>query len=392
MMLMNVLSKLKFTSPEKNDIVILYAEDYWLRRLVLKDLPSTTIELYPERIYVTPMLIARTLWRLRLVDWFKSDEKPVLKDLLRRIYAQYVLACIDQTTAKVVLTFIDNSAYFQILSRIDQKRTYFAIQNGTRTLFCVRDSLLSLPKFASTISMTNFFCFGKRDIDLYTRNGHKIDAYIPVGSLVGGYYKSQISVPVTKPLYDLCLISQWNEQFFGNTDRDGFSARWLKKVTGLNAFLVRLLDETGLTLVICPRNDNDAAEWNFFKISFGEKARIEESDRKGFSTYRVVDQSQLTIAVDSTVLLETFSCGQKVLWCNVPDDEFSEMPHAGISYFRGDDYDAFKERVLMLLKMSQEDYELQTRERARYINNFDPACPPHEIIRAAILKAQSKVE
>lgn len=388
-----LMSKLKFSNPEINPVVILYPEDYWVKELVLNDIPSTTLELRPTNIHVTPRLIVRTLLRLREINWLKINKKSILRDLFRQVYAQYVLACIDQTKAKVVLTFIDNSGFFQNLSRIDQKRIYFAIQNGTRTLACVRDSLPSHPHPYSTISMTNFFCFGQRDIDLFSRYGHRVDNYFPVGALIGSYYKSVVSVPVTKKQFDLCLISQWHDHFFGEIVGDDFSACVSRRVgagiKGLNSFMLRLLEETGLSLVICLRNDHDAAEVSFYKDTFGEKATIAESDRKDYSTFRVVEQSRLVIALNSTTIAEVFSWGKKVLWCNVPNDEHYEMPEAGISYFHGDDYNAFKERVLMLLKMPQEDYEMRTHEGARYINSYNPANPPHEIIRSAVIKVLS---
>lgn len=386
-----IRSKLKFSNPENNQIVILYPYDYWIKELILKDLPSTTLELYPTSIHITPILVVRTLLRLRLINWLKIGKESALKNLFRQIYAQYVLACIDQTKARIVLTLTDNSGFFQNLSRIDHKRTYFAIQNGTRTIACVRDSLPSPPHPASVISMTNFFCFGQRDIDLFVRHGHRVDNYFPIGTLIGSYYKSVVSTPTARRQFDLCLISQWHEHFFGKITGDDYSAREARRtaagIEGLNSFMLRLLEETDLSLVICPRNDHGAAEATFYKGIFGEGARIAESDRKDFSTYRAAEQSQLVIALNSTTLAEAFSWGQKVLWCNVSDDEHYEMPEAGICYFHGNDYGAFKERVLKLLTMSREEYEMHTREGARYINSYNPANPPHEIIRSAVIKA-----
>lgn len=389
-------SCISFTNPEPNEVAVLLPDGYWIKKLVLKDLPSTTLELFlsTKGIYVTPALIARTFWRLRLVDWFKAETNDFFRDLGRKIYAQYVLACIDQIGAKVVLTFVDNSRFFQYLTRVDKDRTYFAIQNGTRTLVNVRDSLPPYPHLYSVISMTNFFCFGRRDIDLFCRYGHELDAYYPIGSLIGGYYKSVVSASVGDPQFDLCLISQWHQQFFDKMTSDASLARTLSSyrvaIERMNSFLFKLMAETGLSLVVCPRNDRDDAEVAFYTDMFGEKATIAESDRENFSTYRVVEKCRLAIALNSTTLLEIMSWGQKVLWCNIPNNEHYEMPEAGISYFHGDDYNAFKERVLMLLRMRQADYETATRESARYINNYDPANPPHEIIRSVVLMALTK--
>ena len=157
--------------------------------MVLREIPATTIGVYPEALYFHPVVALRTAIRLlRSKPQTKGPGSP-LKGWLRRVRDQYLLACLDATGADVVLTFIDNSGVFQRLSRIDASpREYFAIQNGTRTVYCMTDS----PRVTSTpvISMTNLFCFGRRDEEFYRLYGHKIDRCIPSGSLVGGYYQS----------------------------------------------------------------------------------------------------------------------------------------------------------------------------------------------------------
>ena len=388
------MSNITFVNPKKNKVAIIHEYDFWIKGLILKDLPSTTLGIYPENntIYVTLTLIARLLLRLRFIKLLGYVKGITFKSLLKEVYGQYILACLDQMEAKVVLTTIDNSSFFHRLSRMDQQRTYFAIQNGARTLACVRDSLPKFPHPSSTISMTNFFCFGQRDVDLFNVHGHKVDVYLPVGSLLGGYYKAMVSAPVEELKFDLCLISQWHGHFFEKIVGDDFpqsEARRTKAgIEGLNNFLFRLLTETKLTMVICLRSD-DMAEHQYYDSLFGCRVEIVNSDRKKFSTYRTIEQSKLAVALNSTTLSEVFAWRQKVLWCNVPDDEHFEMHEASISYFHGDDYNAFKNRVIELMNISNDDYKEITKFGAHYINNYDSMNPPHEIIRSSIIKALS---
>jgi surface carbohydrate biosynthesis protein len=383
---------ISFSNPKKNNVVIIHEYDFWIKHLILKDLPSTTLGIYPENntIYVTITLIYRLLIRMRFINSHDYVKGTTFKSLLKDLYGQYILACLDQMDARVVLTTIDNSTFFQRLTQIDQQRTYFAIQNGTRTLACVRDSLPQFPHPISTILMTNFFCFGQRDVDLYNAHGHKVDAYFTVGSLLGGYYKTMVSTPVGELKFDLCLISQWHGHFFENIVGDDFSqseARRIKAgIDGLNKFLFRLLAETKLTLAICLRSD-DEAERQYYNNFFGCNIKIVSSNRKKFSTYRTIEQSKLAIGLNSTTLSEVFAWGQKVLWCNVPDDDHFAMPEAGDSYFYGDDFNGFKRRIIDLLATPQGSYISRMKERARYINNYDPVNPPHKVIRAHLIKA-----
>jgi len=390
--ILKFLAVIRFSNPKKNDVVILY-DDYWLKKLVLRDIDSTTIKCYPDTIHLTPTLVVRTLFHIEKNDWIQVLTNGSVKSFISKAYLRYILSCIDLTQAKVVLTFIDNSGLFWSLSRIDTKRTYYAIQNGARTTACVRDSLPLPPHRNAIISMPYFFCFGQRDIDLFTRYRHRIDNYYPVGSLIGGYYKSSV-LSEQKICFDLCFISQWHAHFFCEIVGDDFCSKEWKRVRAgldkLNCFLLKFIEETGLNLIICPRNDNDADEIAFYRNIYGDKASISEANRKDFSTYRIIDRSRLAIALNSTTLSEVFAWGKKVLWCNMTDDEHFEMPEAGVSYFHCDDYDAFKERLLLLLAMPQDKYESVTCRDARYINNFNPDNPPHEVIRSRIMNILSE--
>jgi surface carbohydrate biosynthesis protein len=388
--------KIKFSNPAQNNIIILHQPDLWIKKIILNELKSTTIEVYPKTFYITRILFVKTFSNLKLIDLREIAKKRSFKFLLEKIYQIYIIACLDVASAKVVLTLKDNSIFFQNLSRLDSNRVYFAIQNGTRTISCVRDSLPSFPDPKAIISMTNFFCFGKRDVDLFQRNGHLIDNYYPVGSLIGSHYKNEVSFS-NKINYDLCLVSQWNASFFeqanGNTYADQEEKRTATGIIELNNLLTRFIKETGFSLIIAMRHDDNERESLFFKEKFGESlVNIGDSDSKNYSTYRLVDQSSLVIALNSTVLLEAFSWGKKVLWCNMMNDSHFEMPDAGISYFNGSDYSSFKERILMLLSISQNEYESKTIEGARYINNYISDHPAGAIIRTKIIDSLSKIK
>lgn len=389
MNLLGFFSILKFTNPRKNSIVILYQEDKNIKRFILKEIASTTLALYPQELHLTVCVTIRWLKRLVNIQWKTRDNGGGFSNLLRQLYAQYVLACIDLTGAKVVITNIDNSSFFQFLTRLDSTRAYFAIQNGIRTPWCVKDSLPLSPHPFSKISMTNFFCFGQRDIELFSSNNHNIERFFPVGSVVGGYFATAHANKIVKPKFDLCLISQWKEHFFDETVEGHIAGNYMKRasvgVSALNEFIVRLLDDIDLSLAICTRK-NGGKEKEFFEKFFKGRAIFIERERENFSTYHAANNSKLTLALSSTTLSEIFACGSKVLWCNFLEDEFFAMPKAGISYFGSSEYEDFKERVLTLLNMDQAVYEKTTKQSARYINNYDPANPPHEAIRTVIVK------
>jgi hypothetical protein len=384
---------MSFTAPEPNQVAILHHEDHWLRVLILQELPATTLRVYPEEIdvYLRPYLAWRCVLALGRVAW-RESLRGGRNGVFRELYCCYLIALLDQTGARVVLTFIDNSWFFQKLSRMDKQRSYFAIQNGTRTLACVRDSLPQPPHPMARISMSNFFCFGERDVELFRAQGHQIDNYFSVGSLLGSYYKTRQTAVPAALRFDLCLISQWHPHFFGELVGDEYiwqSARRIRcGLDGMHQFLTRLLDETALTLAVCLRND-DPEEHRFYEAMFGDRAVIIPANRKKFSTYTTAEASRLTIGLNSTTLAEVFAWGNKVLWCNVPADEHFQMPEAGLAYFAGADYAAFKRKVLELIIMPPERFTAVTRSNAHFINAFDAERPAHMVIRQMVLASMS---
>ena len=94
-------------------------------------------------------------------------------------------------------------------------------------------------------------------------------------------------------------------------------------------------------------------------------------DRENFSTYQGSEQSEITISVNSTVLLEVFSYGSKVLYSNLLDNELFAMPEAGISYYNKSDYEGFKNKIEELLILNINEYRKLTQDCATYICNYN---------------------
>jgi len=379
---------LRFTGPQKSEVVILHHNYFWIKKYILKNLSATVLAEKPKIFFITFPLFIQTVFNLHLIDWKDVIKNLSHKYLIQKLYQIYILACIKKTNAKVVITFIDNSTFAQQLSRIDNERSYFFVQNGTRTLGCVRDILPLPPHPQSVISMTNFFCFGDRDINLFSSHGHQVDNFFPVGSLITGCYKN-IFASKRRKKFDICLISQWDKNYLGNTEQEtslAYDSRIGAGIKKLNFFLKKFINETNITLVVCLRHDNHQDEIDFYKRLFGNKIVIAKSNYYNFSSYLIADQSRLLIALNSTLLAEAFSWGNKVLWCNVTNDELFKMDEAGLSYFCENNYDAFKKRVNKILRMPAHRYKNMMKEKAKYICNFDVDRPPHKVIRSAILE------
>jgi surface carbohydrate biosynthesis protein len=385
--------KFIFINPKKNHIAVFFASSPFLDNIVLHNLPRTNIGAHEEELYITPSIIVMFLIQLR---YFTLDlirlEKTFLRKLKRcivELFCHYWIACVAQTKAKVVLCLADNYYLYQRISILDKDRVYYAIQNGTRTLHCTRDTI----PVHSKISMTNYFCFGQREIDLFSKQKHLIDNYIPVGSLVGGYYKTHVSSGTAKKKYDICLVSQLTLSMYTRKDttqefEDVFGRSLQNSYNIFLEYLEKYMKEMDRSMVVCLREskENNINEEKIHKDRFTDKCTIVFNDRENFSTYKEVDKSELTISLNSTVLADAFSWGSKVLYTNLLNSEWLEMPEAGISYYNKNDYEGFKNKINELINMDIDNYRKITHKNAKYICNYNPKKPAHEIIRSTILK------
>ena len=75
-----------------------------------------------------------------------------------------------------------------------------------------------------------------------------------------------------------------------------------------------------------------------------------------------------------------------MLYTNLLNSEWLEMPEAGISYYNKNDYEGFKNKINELINMDIDNYRKITHKNAKYICNYNPKKPAHEIIRSTILK------
>jgi len=208
--------------------------------------------------------------------------------------------------------------------------------------------------------------------------------------LVGGYYKTQVSRGRVKKEYDICFISQTSKkQLYGNYNVDSFYGRYNSSFVDVQFmlfdYLQKYIRETDCRMVVCLRSDSKD-EAKIYKDLISDKCTIIYNDRQNFSTYRAVEQSEMTISLFTTVLADVFSWGSKVLYANLLNNEWFETPEAGISYFSKNDYVEFRNKVDELLNMDIDDYRKVTQKNAKYICNYNPEKPAHEIIRSTILK------
>lgn len=376
------LARIRFGAPAPADVVVFsqHGSDV-ISRMLLWDIPHQILDTAPPRIFLSARLLVRLMVRAISIhepNPFAGSKRLRFRlGLLLRIY---LLACLDVMKPRLVITFVDNDYAFQWASRRLPGTAFFAVQNGTRLPYDVSSWLPPAPHPAHHMSMPHFFCFGEHVRDLYTRFGHDIDHYHPVGSVRSSFYRSRLSAPTGQQVYDLCLISQWT----ADLDRPDGPLPEIRRSLGiLHNYVRRFASERELRLCIALRS-SDSRESRFFAEFFGPSAIIIPNDRVRMSTYAAIESSGTALTMDSTVGWEAFGWGHKVLFCNCSDHENYNFPSAGPWSIEHCDYEQFKMKLDELRHMDNAAYYAQSRPAAKYVMNHTDDGRTIETIRSAI--------
>lgn len=343
-----VLKCAEFRSPAKAPVMIFDPDGGdILEKLILSGIEYTSIEARGEKYYLSPHM----LWRIA-VNLRKYESRDIA----------YYASCIDVVRPRVVMTYVDNSNRFQILSRCYRGPSFIAVQNGSRDARDIRPSNGIAPTASELVSMTNFYCFGQFEEDMYKEFGHQVDDYHKIGSIRLSYYRTNIrhQAPAEEASeFDICLISNYKWEIM---EQD--PATWSDRVRPiytyteysqalLDEYLARYVKERGLKLCIAgnrPPFQVDL-ERRFFERVYGPDATFIPGDKASWSTFKAIENSRLSVCYNSTAGFEALGLGRKSLFVNFTGIDDLDPPRPGPWTFTVQDYEAFARHVDEYLEM-----------------------------------------
>lgn len=382
--------QLSIALPPRADVLIFDANGGDLiSRYILDGIPHAVLPARFEKIFIHPLVLARmiaNLPRLRTDDmprwWLVKPRMLFLQ--LRHLY---FLACLDLVQPKVVLTCVDTHFFFQRCSRTFPGAVFIATVNGIRDRHAMGPPFLPpAPHPASRISMPHLYCNGKSDIDLYTSTGQRIDHFYPTGTLRGGIYLSRRSNLSPAATHDICFVSQWRRNMFGKEWQPELRRQYA--LVTLVEFVGRYIKEKPVRLCVACSSAGGADlddEVVFYRTHLGDKVEIFPNQRADLSSYAHCDRAHVVISGWSSLGVEAFGWGKRVLLCNFKGDPKGELPVQGIFSLTKPDYALFKERLDAIRSMSDEEFRRHTGPAARYLMQFDPTRPAHVAIRKHVL-------
>ena len=360
----------KFRNPKKVDIVILDNEcdSLLLDYIVKNEFSYKIVESKIDTIFVSPSIIFKIIKNIIKV---KNQEKNILSYL----YRIYLLSMINLYNPKIILTYLDNSSLYHWLIRNDHDMRYMAIQNGIRQKFefDILEKLIPVK-----INHDFFFCFGKYDIDFNKRMGFKSNESIPCGSLKLGISDLRRKEIIKK--YDICLLSNYKKR--KNISKCSITREIEENNILLDEHIKHYCQSNSKSLIIAIRSKN-TEEIEYYKSIYGDDVCFSSGLIESYSSYDASYQSEVTIAYQSTLLLEMLAVGKKVLHIDFTNNESMFNYDAPIKY-SFTSYKEMESKLNNIHDMKIQDYTELTKKQRLYVMNYNSKNPPHQIINNKI--------
>ena len=272
----------------------------------------------------------------------------------RKLKQNYLISLIKQLNPKLVITLIDNSEEFSIISSyFHGKIQFYAIQGANRG-----DIKLKSDEEVKVYNFDTFFCFGSYEKDFYSEKKINIKNFIFSGPLrpsLALKYIQKERIIINNSKFDIFLPTELSITSPYN------------KFTNYSDSCIKLAD---YTLNVCSKhklnlifsaesylNSETLKKENEFYKSVLKEYDIKLTPKTSkYSTYINLLGSKLIIGLNTTLLREAFYLKKKVFACNITNFVHADFPIKNIISPEIKDFNQFENHVLKLLEMKTENY------------------------------------
>jgi hypothetical protein len=102
------------------------------------------------------------------------------------------------------------------------------------------------------------------------------------------------------------------------------------------------------------------------------------------STYRAIDESNVSITAFSTAGVEAFGWGKKVLFCNFSGHKNYSLPVPDICSIDKVNFESFCMKIDFLLSLDQSKYKEIAGNSAKYLMNYNHDIPSYLYLQRII--------
>lgn len=347
-----LLTKAKFVFKEPNHT-----------KVVIID-PISSVDIVKALKKFNPFLLNNRIEQINKIYISIKIITFLIKNLFKRsLKINYFLALINVINPKVLVTRIDTSRDFSILSKILYKKIHcISLQQGMRLLPDNKNlHRTDTPKKdIKNYFIPEFFVFSNSDKLFFSNLKAKVINYHIAGSIRAQTALNYFKLKKIKKtiLYDFCLISDPDK--YSTT---GYIAKYLHDFCKEKNFSYVIAAETNL---------KDGSEMKFYREFTGDRnINIIRNIKNQYTSYRLVLQSKVVVGQLSTLLKEALSYNKKIFTINGFNYNFSNLDLCIFNKNRtknfwqprNESYSRFKNFAIKIYKMSNFEYSKKFKNR-----------------------------
>ena len=397
---LNFLLKYKFIwiNPKPKDVLVFDDESYLEIKDMINKYDHNILVVRKENIkhlYISLRILILTIYNYR-----------------GNLFSSYLVSLIIIFEPKVVFTFIDNSFKFSEITKrfkkINKNINFIALQNGARY-----EPLENEYLFNSGINKKNLnylfnlpilLSFGLYEKKLLKKKKINFDKIFPVGNLrLDNYiiYKKKTQLQLKKKK-QICFLSEHN-----NWDNKIklLDKNFVKNYYKLLNYCLRYAKKNKYKIIICskrikknnklvdntPYYEEKKSYENFvsndYKKFFNKNLINRSKDR--FQTYKIMEESEITVGTMSTLLRENLFLRNKIFACNTSKMNIYNFPIKDFFSSSLNSYDLFEQKINNLIKMPKKKYFKNLENKIYYLtdNKVSPRNKIYSIIDRILKKS-----
>lgn len=306
--------------------------------------------------------------------------------------AEFVRRQIKRSSGKIILTLIDNVEYLGYCSDPNYGIRTIAIQNGLR----LPDSewRYSIDRFRSIRKRNEFqhdiyLAWGEWDAERYLRLGGSARQVISVGSLPDALHRAKPNSALQNHLIGALEIREPGGLFFDVLPfpprNPQIMSAYANNIRILYSYLERYCKTEAIEPLFVLNSTHELApQLDLLTDLYPSARKIHHDLPNTLASYDGAASCHVVVGVLSSLLVEVFGRGRKILAFNPSGNEDLNFPIDGIWSLNDGRYEAFAERLRVILEMSPSAWESHVGVASKRLIAYDPHAPTDAVIRKLV--------
>jgi surface carbohydrate biosynthesis protein len=325
-------------------------------------------------------------------NWRSANQIDLLRALSRprsTWQSEYVRQQFLRTGSNVLISLIDNTEFYGYCANSKTGRRTIAIQNGVRLpesewLYSIRRfrKLKPRPEFQHDI----YVAWGSWDAERYLNLGGSARQLVVAGSLADALHRRRkgssaedIAVGVLEMRSPHGMFRDVPDFPDGNPE---IMASYAQSIRILYRHIERFSKESGIQphFILNSTHNLDEQLIHLNQL-FSSNPIYHHSSSDTLASYDVMARCRVTLGVLSSLLVEAFGRGKRILALNPSGNRDLDFPIQGVWTLQDPRYEAFKERLMMIIEMSDDEWRTTAGRAPHSLIAYDPKNPTDFVVK-----------